>query len=214
MPAYTITLSPYFDTLGPFERPLTHLVIDSEPGSEDPPAPMSQEPGEQWLCLLWSLMGGRQVGLFGTAGDVTAPDGLGKIHDIATLAAMAKTNAQAIAELRRWMKATKRALRGFPQTFAETGLTLWVLPAPFPGTMPYVLQDLAALHRDDADVVAPTPAMAATIDTLFDMGAMFWQLEPGHQRVRLETRFVGERDLTRHLDWTARLAGVELWPRP
>lgn len=202
MPAYSIGLTPYFDKIGPFDRPLTRLVLQSADELVSPPPPLTTEPGEQWLGLVMAMLGGRTVGLFGQAAEYEA------------LSVLVKTAGGAAGEIAKWIRKVRRNFRYLnPAEFLTKPFELWSVPMPFPPDMARILADISRLqaHADPLLLVDESgTTFQDYVDPLWDMGAMYWRLFPGHQRLQLETRFVGPKELERHLQRTAAMGGVEL----
>jgi hypothetical protein len=204
MPSYSISLTPYFDKIGPFDRPLTRMVLQSTDDVTSPPPPLTTEPGEQWLGLVMAMLGGRQVGLFGQAGEQTP------------LGTMVRNTGPAVSAMARWMRDVRKAFRyQDPQEYFRTPFELWAVPWPYPPTMATILQDIGRMqaHADPMLLVNEDGmSFQEYIDPLWDMGAMYWRLFPGHLRLQLDTRFVGPKELERHLQAVAKMAGVDVWP--
>ncbi|MBC7544742.1 MAG: hypothetical protein H7338_18620 [Candidatus Sericytochromatia bacterium] len=203
MPSFTISPSAYFDKIGPFERPFTRMVLLSVDGDGKQAAPLTTDPGDQWLSLMMSILGGRPVGLFGDAG----------IEE--SLAVLVRSTGTAVATLSKWIKLVRKTQRRVDvDLFHETPLNLWLIPRPFPPGMPQLLRDVSHMQTF-ADPLLMVDEDGTTflemLDPLFDLGAMYWRLFPGHLKLQLDTRFIGPRDLERHLIRTAQMAGVELW---
>jgi hypothetical protein len=204
MPSYSISLNPYFDKIGPYDRPLTRLVLQSTDDVISPPPPLTTQPGEQWLGLVMALLGGRTFGLFGRAGDMVP------------LATQIRQTGQAVSAIGKWMREIRKALRyGEPDEYLRTSLEIWAVPAPFPPNIVAILQDIGHMqaHADPLLMVNEEgTTFQEYIDPLWDLGAMYWRLFPGHLRLQLDTRFVGPKELERHLQRTAQMAGVDIWP--
>jgi hypothetical protein len=204
MPSYTISLSPYFDKIGPFDRPLTRMVLQSTDEIVSPPPALTVEPGEQWLGLIMAMLGGRSVALFGQAGGLEP------------LAAGAKSTGHIVSAVGRWMRDVRRVYRyQDPGQYQRTAFHLWTIPAPYPPGMATIIEDIERMltYEDPLLMVNETGmTFLDYIDPLWDMGAMYWRLFPGHLRLQLDTRFVGPRELERHILGAAKMAGVELWP--
>jgi hypothetical protein len=204
MPSYSIVLSPYFDKIGPFDRPLTRLVLQSTDDVVSPPPPLTTEPGEQWLGLVMALLGGRTVGLFGQAADLDP------------FAILVRNTGLAANELAKWMRKVRRVYRYLdPAEFVTKSFELWAIPFPYPPNMASILADVSRMqvHADPLLLVNDGGmTFQEYIDPLWDMGAMYWRLYPGHLRLQLDTRFVGPKELERHLQRTAEMGGIDLWP--
>src|SRR4051794_1532242 len=99
MPSFTISPSAYFDKIGPFDRPLTRMILQAVDGDGKQAQPLTTDPGDQWLSLMMSMRGGRPVGMFGDAG----------IEE--SLAVLVRSTGTAVATLSKWIKTVRKLQR-------------------------------------------------------------------------------------------------------